>query len=317
MSNSPKISVIVPIYNVENYLRRCLDSILAQSYTDYEVWLIDDGSKDSSPLICDEYAIRDHRIKVVHQENGGVSKARNAGLEKAQGEFIVFVDADDSLPIDVFEYECSLMEESVDMVMSSYWPINENDTLVKPVDEDEKRLFLNREEALVMMYKPIWVKYQGYLWNKIYRREIIERHHLRFDEKIFFNEDRLFVTQYLCRIKGLVVYSNHVVYHYYLRSGSAMSSLKSGYNLKFITDIHGYAGMRKAILSIKPSQELKLLARKGILSSYTNIFRTLTKGGYPPRQARIKLMWEYVKILGPFRVFVDIIVPHFARHSKM
>ena len=93
--NNPKVSVIVPVYNVEKLLQRCIDSILAQTFTDFELLLIDDGSKDKSGEICDEYAAKDSRIRVFHKQNGGVSTARNLGIDKAQGEWIYFVDSDD------------------------------------------------------------------------------------------------------------------------------------------------------------------------------------------------------------------------------
>ena len=103
----PKISVIVPVYNTEQYLSRCIDSILAQSFTDFELLLIDDGSKDNSGKICDEYAAKDFRVRVFHKENGGVSSARNWGLEKSQGEWIIFIDSDDwisgSMLLDMYE----------------------------------------------------------------------------------------------------------------------------------------------------------------------------------------------------------------------
>ena len=91
----PKISIIIPIYKVEKYIRECLDSILNQTFTDWEALLIDDGSPDNSGVICDEYAAKDNRFKVFHKENGGVSSARNLGLEKATGEWVTFIDADD------------------------------------------------------------------------------------------------------------------------------------------------------------------------------------------------------------------------------
>ena len=94
-NTNPKISVIIPVYNAEKYLRRCVDSILAQIFTDFELLLIDDGSKDKSGVICDEYAKKDNRVKVFHKENGGVSSARNLGLDNARGEWIGFIDSDD------------------------------------------------------------------------------------------------------------------------------------------------------------------------------------------------------------------------------
>ena len=95
MANIPKISVIIPVYNAEKYLYRCIDSVLVQTFTNWELLLIDDGSKDSSGVICDEYAAKDARVRVFHKENGGVSSARNLGLDNARGEWVAFVDSDD------------------------------------------------------------------------------------------------------------------------------------------------------------------------------------------------------------------------------
>ena len=116
--DSPIISVIVPVYNVEQYLPHCIDSILTQTFTDFEVLLIDDGSTDNSGRICDEYAKKDNRIRVFHKENGGVSSARNVGLDNAEGEFLGFVDGDDILsPV----YLMILLKALEDFLLSDGW----------------------------------------------------------------------------------------------------------------------------------------------------------------------------------------------------
>lgn len=107
----PKISVIVPVYNVEQVLSKCVDSILNQTYKNLEVILVDDGSPDNCPLLCDEYTKRDSRIVVIHKMNGGLSSARNSGIEAATGDFITFVDSDDWIAIDRFEYEIALLDK--------------------------------------------------------------------------------------------------------------------------------------------------------------------------------------------------------------
>lgn len=305
------ISIIVPVYQAEKYLRQCLDSIQQQTYPDWEAILIDDGSSDGSPAICDDYAKNDRRFKVVHQRNGGVSKARNKGLQMAQGSLITFVDADDQLHADALEYYKQQAIDGVDMVMTGYCQVRGG--RVETFADEGKEKCMDRVQALTMMYRPIWFPYQGYLWNKCYRKSVIDAHHLRFDEGIYFNEDRLFVTQYLCHTTGKVVYSSKVVYDYFVRNESAMASLSKGYNLKFITDIMGYGGMRKAILTIHPSKDLMQLADDGILESYGNILAHLIKGGYPSRLAQVRLMWMYMRILGPRRLFHDIILPHLSK----
>ena len=108
----PKISVIVPVYNVEKYLRKCIESILNQTFREFELILVDDGSTDSSGKICDEYALKDSRIKVIHKENGGASSARNAGLDVAKGEYIGFVDSDDWIEMDMYGELYRLIKEN-------------------------------------------------------------------------------------------------------------------------------------------------------------------------------------------------------------
>ena len=117
VSAPPTISVIVPVYNTEQYLHRCIDSVLAQTYKDFELLLIDDGSTDSSGAICDEYAAKDARVKVFHKENGGVSSARRIGVEQSHGEFIYFVDSDDAILPDTLEMMCNYMTNGVDVVV--------------------------------------------------------------------------------------------------------------------------------------------------------------------------------------------------------
>ena len=128
---NPKISVIVPVYNVEQYLRRCIDSILAQTFTDFELLLIDDGSKDSSGEICEEYAGKDARIRVFHRQNGGVSTARNLGIDKAKGEWITFSDSVDELLPDAFEAVCGYMHEGIDMIKTGYQILNEHNQIME------------------------------------------------------------------------------------------------------------------------------------------------------------------------------------------
>lgn len=306
------ISIIIPVYNVEKYLRQCLESIQQQTYPDWEAILVDDGSSDGSSAICDEYAKKDGRFRVVHQANAGVSSARNVGLNNAHGKWITFLDADDRLKNNALEYYADHVNENIDMVMAGYVSLDdESNVIFEPQTHED--FLLDKEQALTMMYKPMWFPYQGYLWNKCYRKSLIDAHHLRFDERIFFNEDRLFVTQYLCSILKEVLYTSSVVYEYCKHNGSAMSSLKKGYNVKFFTDLKGYEGMRKAIRSILPSPSLLKLADQGILDSYRQIERILVSGGYPRQKAQIRLMWMYFKILGPIRLAKDIILPHFER----
>lgn len=188
------ISVIVPVYKAEKYLHRCVDSILAQSYTDFELLLIDDGSPDNSGTICDEYAAKDSRVRVFHKENGGVCSARNLGLDNAQGEWVTFCDADDYVTPDwLAAYEGAIVE-SVDLAIQGYHIIDGDKTVDKILPSIQGEAVEAKRELIVsLMSQGMY----GYLWVKLFRRQLIEQHHIRFDTSSTFREDEQFFSKYL------------------------------------------------------------------------------------------------------------------------
>lgn len=167
---TPKISVIIPVYKVEPYLRKCLDSVVGQTYTNLEIILVDDGSPDNCGAICDEYAARDERIRVIHQSNGGVSAARNAGLSVATGEWIGWVDSDDWIEPEMFR--CMLekaLQLGTDIVVCSRAEVMQG-RLVPRCWEAEA--ILSREAALELLLEDNQM--QNYLWDKLWRRDLFD-----------------------------------------------------------------------------------------------------------------------------------------------
>lgn len=189
---NPKISVIVPVYNAEKYLHRCVDSILAQTYTDFELLLINDGSPDNCGAICDEYAQKDSRVRVFHKENGGVSSARNMGLDNAKGEWVTFVDADDWITsqciemltqrLDADMIKCGI--ESFDK--SSSWTVGDGLYGVKQFLDNFEKEFIARSSCVTL-----------------FKRELIRRHNVSFDKHIRFGEDMIFNLSYLIHCKSV------------------------------------------------------------------------------------------------------------------
>ena len=178
----PKISIIVPVYNVEKYLGKCIESILNQTFRDFELILVDDGSTDSSGKICDEYSLKDSRIKVIHKENGGLSSARNTGLDIAKGEYIGFVDSDDWIEMDMYEILYKLIKTSgKDMANIGFSAIYE-DRIEKWTDN--KKIILNREESLIELLKHRY--FGNYIWANLYSKKIFKN--IRFTEKIKFED---------------------------------------------------------------------------------------------------------------------------------
>lgn len=218
-----KISVIVPIYNVDMYLRRCLDSLINQTYKNMEFLLVDDGSTDSSGMICEKYAQKDNRIKVVHCENQGVSEARNKGLNIATGEWIGFVDPDDWIDEDMYEslYKMAKLY-NVDISVCSYRSCNkffyENITKKK---NDECEILDNK---LSMKYMLVNDLYCGAVWNKLYKKDILINN--RFKKNMIIGEDVLFNFNLLYKTNLRTVYNKVAKYNYFYRNNSVMNSKK-------------------------------------------------------------------------------------------
>lgn len=180
MDNSPFFSVIVPVYNVSQYLRRCIDSVLSQSYGDFELLLVDDGSSDDSGVICDEYAEKDGRIKVFHKENGGVSSARNKGIDEACGKYIIFVDSDDYIWPERLQRMASVSEHNPDMIVEDYG-----------VPEEYRYKFKKIERQDFYYVNKICV-----IWTSAFKNDIIQKNHIRYDETIWHGEDSIFILNY-------------------------------------------------------------------------------------------------------------------------
>ena len=190
-----KVSIIIPVYNTGNKLCRCLDSVLAQSYQDYECIVVDDGSTDDSPAIIDEYAGKDFRFKAIHKENGGVSSARNCGLMMANGEWIVFVDSDDWL---LSDHVASLMRaatDDVDLVVTGFRFIHSDKTTEHGYNAGK---YLGIESIRRFIFETEFLRFQV-PWNRTYRN----KKNFFFDEKLSLGEDRLFCYHYLLDCKGI------------------------------------------------------------------------------------------------------------------
>jgi len=205
------ISIIVPVFNVEKYLRKCVDSIIQQSYTDWELLLVDDGSTDTSSQICDEYSEKDSRIRTIHVSNGGVSKARNIALDNAKGEWIMFVDADDWLHPDCL-MTCTeeVFTNDLDMLQFSAVRVDEH-----------KNVLYRLEKGTNICSFPEYVSQEKYnltVWGGLLKLSIIQDNGLRFNTNLSLAEDQVFMTSYmkLChRLKSIP----DVMYYYLYVSG--------------------------------------------------------------------------------------------------
>lgn len=217
-SNKPLISIIVPVYNIEKYLPKCIDSIIEQTYTNLDIILVDDGTPDSSGEICDTYAKRDNRIRVVHKKNGGVSSARNTGIDNAKGEYICFIDGDDYVMSDYVEYLYQiLIENDVDVSLTTemFGNFDEKQT------NNETKKVVDGETACesILCYKiPIGV------YCKLFKRDFIKNNNIRFFEDIFMGEGFNFNVFAFQRAKNVAI-GNRKIY-YYRRDNSTSATTK-------------------------------------------------------------------------------------------
>ncbi len=228
----PKISVIVPVYNAEKYLHRCVDSILSQTFTEFELLLIDDGSTDKSGEICDEYAIKDSRIRVFHKENGGVSSARNLGLDNALGEWVTFMDSDDDITLKWLEefYNYIKWSEKVLYVQHAHCLNGRIDVLL----HENLSSYVDKD---VFLFEDGF----GYVWNKLFKKDIILKNNIYFDEKLKCYEDEIFVLEYCSYVDSIMMLPVAEYYYYMPDDFSKKYSEKNN----FYTLLHHYELTKK------------------------------------------------------------------------
>ena len=216
------ISVIVPIYMVEKYLKRCVNSLLAQSYSDFELILVDDGSPDNCGNICEEYAAKDKRIRVIHKENGGLSDARNAGLRIAKGEYIAFVDSDDWVATNYLETLLKVIELT-DSDICECEVLKTKGEIEKYKKSDEQYTSYSSEKALELLICDRIL--HQYVWNKLYKRSCLKGIPFAVGK---INEDEFWTYQVFGNARRITKISN-VLYYYFQRGSSIMGN---HYNLK-------------------------------------------------------------------------------------
>ena len=223
--NTPLISVIIPVYNVEKYLSKCIDSVLGQTYTNLDIILVDDGATDSSGRICDEYAAKDNRIRVIHKKNGGLSDARNAGIDIAQGSLISFLDSDDYLLNDFYDYIWGLMRKyNADMVatpLCSY--ADSGEILSSPSDESET--LMSDSDAIHNMFSRAGIPWCAQA--KLYKTELFRN--IRYPVGKLM-EDKATTYKIFAKCKK-IVYARSYKYMYLIRQGSIMHAKFSERNL--------------------------------------------------------------------------------------
>jgi glycosyltransferase involved in cell wall biosynthesis len=287
MEHKPLISIIIPAYNAEKSISRCLNSVLNQSYPHFEALVINDGSKDGTGQICDEFGIKDSRIKVFHKVNGGVSSARNIGLEQVSGEFICFLDSDDWLEPDYFEQFVKNAEDREALILfnpvvhkpeGSQKKWNLNDVTYTDKNISEGFIYLN----LIKM---------GWINSKFYSSALVKKHQLKFDEEVHYGEDLLFTLEYINYIK-ILKYLDYAGYNYTQFSPDALSKRHNSFQSEYT----GYKNMKLRISTLMETFNLSPAARENLnrflgdffLRCLQSFYRSNSKVVYKARIAMLE-----------------------------
>ena len=270
-----RVSVIVPVYNAEKTIRRCIDSILNQEYTDLELILADDGSKDASGAICDEYAAKDSRVQVLHKENTGVSDTRNQAIARATGTYLQFLDSDDWITPDATKLLVRSAEEhNCDLVISDFYRVVGTRVSHKgDIEEDE---VLSREEYAAHMMENPADFYYGVLWNKLYRREIVERWNLQMDPEISWCEDFMFNLEYIRHAERFFALQVPIYYYVKTKGSLANQNLTISNTIRMKLSVFEY--YNRFYKTVLDEEEYE----KSRLKVYKFLFDAAQDGSVPP-----------------------------------
>lgn len=283
---NPLISVIVPIYNVEKYLARCVDSIVNQTYKNLEIILVDDGSPDLCPQMCDDYAEKDSRIKVVHKKNGGLSDARNAGMAVATGEYISFIDSDDYVSDDFFECLLDVMnKESSDIAECSVVKFYEDNRFDEFSDDLSVKTYDTQDAMSALIAEN---PFHQHVWNKLYKTELVKDIPYAVGK---LNEDEFWTYQVFGRANK-VSKLNKTMYYYFQRNSSIMGV---GYNIRRLDALEGKANRQKYIENNFPdlSTQAKIDLYGSCMFAYQSVLKFMS--GADKKKA-LELIRKYRKM---------------------
>lgn len=277
------VSIIIPVYNVQDYLARCVDSVLTQTYTDLEIILVDDGSIDISGDICDEYALHDARVRVIHKENGGLSDARNAGLDVARGNYVAFIDADDYVHPSFVELLLKTINETGAQIAVSTWQeLKDGDKPRKVKTKRPRCTILTQEEAISSVFYQ--KKFNHSACSRIFETQLFNN--LRFPEGMLY-EDLAIIYPLLCKVEKVALI-NTPMYYYMHRQGSIITtmSLRRTHVLDHIERIEDQVA--------NEAPQYLPAVRSRHLSACFNMLRLMPVDD-PKWQATKERCWDYIK----------------------
>lgn len=281
----PKISIVIPVYNVEKYLKKCLESVINQTYKNLEIIVIDDGSSDNSPMICDEYARKDYRIKCLHQDNSGVSSARNKGIECATGDYVHFLDSDDFLDLDAYAFLIKTMTDNhSEAIGFEYYTTYLDGKDIPHIVQSERYGLRDKKGAI---YEHLFGS-SVFLWTKILPMSIVKDIRLRTD--IYRGEDTLFALDAISKINKMY-FSSKPVLHYVQSEDSAC---RGSFRVSQLTALKAIPIMERFFLNYYPEWLNKW--RIKYMHLVTTLYRDMYLDGGPYKSEK-----QYV-----YDVFIDL-----------
>lgn len=292
------VSIIVPIYNSGNYLRKCLNSLINQTYSNIEIILINDGSTDNSQIIAEEYKKKDKRIKLISILNSGVSSARNLGLDLANGEYIIFVDSDDWIESTLIE-EIMKYKHKIDnngILVYSYLLENIDLGISKPIDIPinlEKKDYIEKIKYLIKTER------LNALWNKVYKREIIERNNIRFNNKLSLGEDLLFNYIYFMNIEN-IYFLDKILYHYSIRDNDSLTKKFNSNKIDELIEVLNE--ISKVDKNIEIQNSLEYIKTKNIYSCIRDLYSNKCIYSTNEKINFIKYMKKNIKIQNKLKI---------------
>lgn len=278
------VSIVIPVYKVEEHLRSCLNSVKCQTFKDYEVILVDDGSPDNSGQICDEFAKENSRWSVIHKENEGLSCARNTGIDRAKGEYICFIDSDDTVDENYLQFLYqAIVDNQADLAICGYQRVVQLDHIHN--EKQWTQSILEREQ----IWEEIFENLNNAAWNKIYRRDLIDN--IRFPVGLYHGEDLMFNLRYILKCNQAVMI-NAPLYHYWERKGSIT---KSGFSERRSMEITSKDLAKKFICDYYP--RLKPVAEKYCFQARMNVIRSIYKSDLEAQYSEVVDEYsQYVKM---------------------
>lgn len=277
------LSLVIPVYNMESLLGRCMDTMLAQTCREFEIILVDDGSTDGSAALCDGYAAAHPGfIRVIHKPNGGLSSARNAGIDIAAGEYVIFPDPDDWVEPDYVWHLLELQREhNADLVCTGYY-VAIDDNSIPGTEAQPAQVLTARKAREALLLPP---RLNGFAWNKLYRLDLIREHELWFLDDVGTTEDLDFVYRYLAHAQTVCYAPALRTYHYYQRPGAATNS---GFSAKKLGSIRTYEKIMADCAYLSP--ELEQAAAEEICVTAVNLMWAWEMGERTDRVAQKRLL---------------------------